>query len=419
MGSGASDVCIIGGGPAGLMAAIEAAKQNVSTVLLERGPKVGRKLLLTGGGRCNLTHAGTIEHFIKACWPAGNSLKPAFYTLSPDALITFFADSGMHVAAEANGCIFPKTGGAAQVAKILAEQAKATRVQILCEHQVVAIQRRQKEFLIQTGRGDFTSKAIIVATGGLSYPQTGSTGDGLTWAKELGHAIIKPIGILCPIVCSQRWLSLLQGISLDQVCIQVKSGNKAVVCRGSVVFTANGLGGPAAFDVSRVSADSIRNGQPADAVIDLCGQLSKEELQAQWLKTCADHPRKEVISVLMNYVPKRLGELMAGMAGLEPDTQAGRLQRQDRKRLLGLLKQIPITITGHAPIEKATVTGGGAARKDVNFKTMQSRMCPGLFLAGEVLDADGPCGGYNLQIAFSTGAMAGQSAAAYVRSTSP
>lgn len=405
-------VCVIGAGPAGLMAAI-AAGMHASVIVLERGDAAGRKLLLTGGGRCNLTHDGSVEDFIKACKPYGNSLKPAFFTLSPHELTRFFQERNLETVTEPNGCVFPRSGTARDVRTILLHEAGEKGATFYFGHRVQRIEKQGHGFSVGTDKDLFSCASVIIATGGVSWPQTGSTGDGYSLAQQFGHTVITPIGILCPVVCKEKWCGLLQGTSLAEAAITVRMGSKSAVCRGAAVFTEDGVGGPAAFDVTRLSAASVRMGHAVAASFDFYPQLSRPQLESALIEMCSRHPKKEMLSILNAYVPKRICDLVLKAAGLPPDAAGGQLRKEERKRVLESLKDMPLTIVKHAAIEKATVTGGGVAAKEIDLKTMQSRLCPGLFLAGEVIDVDGPCGGYNLQIAFSTGALAGQSAAAY------
>lgn len=410
-------ICVIGAGPAGLIAAIE-AQQNASVTILERGSSAGNKLLLTGGGRCNLTHMGAIEDFIKACRPYGNSLKPAFFAFSPQELSNFFQERHLETITEPNGCIFPRFGRASDVLRILLQEAGGKGVRLVTGDRVRRIEKREDRFVVQTESRSESYGSVIVATGGVSWPQTGSSGDGYLFAQQFGHTVTSPIGILCPIVCKEDWPGALQGTSLEQAAITVKSGGKPVVCKGAAVFTEDGIGGPAAFDVTRVSAPLVRQQLPVGAHLDFCPQVSASQLETELIKACAEHPKKETSSIMNAYLPRRVCELLLKMANVKPGACGGQLRREERRHLLEFVKQMPLTIVGHAPIEKATVTGGGISVKEIDSRTMQSRLCEGLFFAGEIIDADGPCGGYNLQIAFSTGALAGRSAARYVNAGS-
>jgi len=404
-------VCVIGAGPAGLMAAIAAGQNGQPAILLERRSVAGSKLLLTGGGRCNLTHAGTPADFVRACAPFGNSLKPAFYTLSPQGLADFFCRRGLETVTESNGCVFPRDGRAVNVRTILLDEAQRQGAHWLANSRVVRIDRAQDRFTIDTENRTITARAVIIATGGASWPQTGSTGDGYELARRFGHTVTAPMGILCPIVCKEKWPGSLQGTSLELVGITVKSGSKTAVCTGAAVFTQNGLGGFAAFDVTRLTADAVGAGRPVPVTVDFCPARSKERIESEWLEGFAAHPKKEMLSILTPLVPRRMAELLLGRAEIRQNVIGSQLRKEQRRRLITLLKEMPLTVTGHGALEKATVTRGGICAKEIDFKTMQSRLCEGLFFAGEVIDVDGPCGGYNLQIAFSTGALAGQSAA--------
>lgn len=404
---GIKDVCIIGAGPAGLMAAVFAARQGANVCVIERNSSAGRKLLMTGGGRCNLTHSGGIDEFVSACSPYGNLLKPAFYTLSPEDLLAFFHDRGLETYLEPNGSFFPVNKTASGVRDILLKEIKSSGVSIIYSDRTLSVEKNGDVFLIQTEHGSIRSSSVIIATGGASWPQTGSSGDGYRIAASFGHPVASPIGVLCPVICDQTWPPVLQGISLDQVRVRVKTASKAKVISGAMVFTESGLGGPAAFDISRLAADAIRCGQTIPIAIDFYPAMTDTELDTFLMDQFSENPNREIAAVLSTLLPRRLAECLATMVLGEHRVTAGHLPKKSRHQIVQLIKQMPLTVSGCGGLEKATVTRGGVCCKDVDFKTMQSRLCAGLFFAGEVLDVDGPCGGYNLQIAFSTGALAG------------
>jgi predicted Rossmann fold flavoprotein len=393
------------------MGAVFAARQGADVCVIERNSNAGRKLLLTGGGRCNLTHTGSIDDFITACNPYGNLLRPAFYTLSPEDLLSFFHDRGLGTYVEPNGSIFPLNGTAGGVRDILLDEIKSSGVSTLYGDRTLSVQKEGDGFVIQTEQQRILSSAVIIATGGVSWPQTGSTGDGYRIAESFGHHIASPVGILCPVICDQSWPQTLQGISLDQVRIRVKIAAKAKIVSGALVFTEAGLGGPAAFDVSRLAADAFRRKETIPVTMDVCPEMSDQELDSFLMNQFTENPNREIAGVLSMRLPRRLAELLTKMVLGEQVVTAGHLPKKLRHQIVQFLKQIPLTVSGSGSLEKATVTRGGVLCKEVDFKTMQSRLCEGLYLAGEVLDVDGPCGGYNLQIAFSTGALAGTKAA--------
>lgn len=409
-----SDVCVIGAGPAGLMASIFAARQGASVCVIERNASAGRKLLMTGGGRCNLTHACTTEEFLKRCSPYGNLLKPAMYTLPPDQLLDFFRQRGLQTQTEPDGCVFPVGGTASSVRRILLEQVVSAGVSVLYNQHVESVRKDAGRFVVRTQQGSIAAAAVIVATGGVSWPRTGSSGDGYTIAETFGHTVAPPVGILCPVVCEQQWLGALQGTAIPQVTIRVKTAKRTDTVSGAMVFTENGLGGPAAFDVSRLLADGVRGGEVFSGFMDFCPEQTEKELEARLINLCAANPKKEIDSILATLLPRRLAEQLTATAFGQRKITAAHLSKKERFRLVRLIKQTPLTFTGCGTLEKATVTRGGVNNKEVNFKTMQSRLCEGLYFAGEVMDIDGPCGGYNLQIAFSTGALAGTHAATSV-----
>jgi len=409
------DLAIIGAGAAGLMAAVYAAQAGAKTCVFEKNSAAGKKLLLTGGGRCNLTHTGSIDDFIKACHPFGNTLRHAFYALRPADLIDFFARRGLETAAEPDGCIFPRRGCAEDVLRILLGEVNRCGAAVYYGARVAEVSKNTGGFQIKTAQASYACKCVVIAAGGASWPQTGSTGDGYKLAETFGHTVIEPIGILCPVVCSQPWPGRLQGISLERVSIRMQLGGKRQTVTGAAVFTADGIGGPAAFDVSRAAAETLRRGNSVPLWLNFCPDCTAEMLEAQIIRHCAEHPQKDLAGILSLRLPRRIGELLQEMTAADEPVCAGHLRRQQRRRLVELLSAMPLTAIRCAPLEKATVTRGGICRSQIDFRTMQSRLCEGLFFAGEVIDVDGPCGGYNLQIAFSTGALAGMRAAGCAR----
>jgi len=410
------DVCIIGAGPAGMMAAIAAGQAGVSVCVLERNSSAGRKLLLTGGGRCNLTHAEGIDDFVRACHPYGNTLKPAFYTLSPDQTLAFFHQRGLKTYTDGDRCVFPVSEHAADVCQVLTDQLRQTKGIIYTGQAVTAVEKKADGFTVITERGQFLCRALIVATGGKSWPQTGSTGDGYKFAGSLGHTVLSPVGILCPMVVHEHWVGDLQGLSLPDIAIRVKVKSGAKIFTGEMVFTSNGIGGPAVFDVSRIAVELLNHRENVPVTIDFLPGIQREQLTSLLIDRCVSHPKKEIAGLLCEWFPKRLSAFLQRCACGAKPVMACVFEKTQRQKLTEVIKAMPLTLIRSGSLEKATVTRGGVNHREIDFKTMQSRLCPGLFFAGEVVDVDGPCGGYNLQIAFSTGCLAGKSAADYVRS---
>ena len=408
-----NDLCVIGAGPAGMMAAIAAGQEGASVCVLEKNAGPGRKLRMTGGGRCNLTHAGSIDDFVKACQPYGHTLKPAFYTFSPEETPAFFHQRGLKTYTDPSGCVFPVSEQAGDVCRVLVEQMHRSGVAVICDRPLGTVEQAGDLFVVTAGNERYSCRAIIVATGGKSWPQTGSTGDGCRVAEQFGHSIIPPVGILCPMIARESWPGDLQGLSLPHVVIRLKerAKSKAKTFSGEIVFTGDGIGGPAVFDVSRIAAELLNHQEAVEVTIDFLPELHREELSQRLIERCAANPKKEIAGVLSEWFPKRLAVfLQHSSCGSQPVPASGFLKQQ-RQKLIEAIKAMPLTLIRNGSLEKATVTRGGVSHNEIDPHTMESRLCKGLFFAGEVIDIDGPCGGYNLQIAFSTGVLAGKSAA--------
>jgi predicted Rossmann fold flavoprotein len=407
-----TEVCIIGAGPAGLMAAIHAARERAETTVLETHATAGRKLLVTGGGRCNLTHAATIDELVRAFGKGGRFLKPSFHELSPDVVMAFFTERGLPCRIEPDGCVFPESDQAIDVRSILLREAQQLNIRIQYQSRVTDVAAGPNGFAVHASRQTLSSKRLIVATGGMSWPQTGSTGDGYRFAAALGHTIVTPKASLVPLVIRQRWLGTLAGVSLARVRAWVAAGGRKAPAHGALVFTQDGIGGPAALDLSRALADELAStSDGVDIRIDLVPDLNEIELASRLQEYLASHAKKAVVNVLAEFVPKRLASTLCSLAPCDSELWANQLKKEQRKRFVSLLKELPLRVTGTRPLAEATVTRGGVALDQVEPHTLQSKICPGLFFAGEVLDVDGPCGGYSLQACWSTGALAGRASA--------
>ncbi len=407
-----TDICVIGAGPAGLMAAIWAARERAAVTVMEANQAAGRKLLVTGGGRCNLTHDATIDEFVRAFGDAGRFLRHSLHEMPPTAVRTFFHDRGLRTAVEPDGCVFPAEGGAVDVLRILLNEAEHSGARLLCESPVTGVTLEDDGFAVSTPAQVVAARRLIVATGGLSWPQTGSTGDGYRFASALGHMVIAPKAALVPLVSRETWPCDLAGVALSDVRIRPTARPRNTASSGAIVFTQDGLGGPAAQDISRLLADELAGGSHTIGLqIDLMPLVQETELDKQLQQQMSASARRTLSNVLADLVPRRLASTLCKLAGCDGDTQAGQIRRETRRALLRLLKALPLHVTGTRPLAEATVTRGGIDRRQIDPKTMGSKLCAGLFFAGEVIDADGPCGGYNLQMCFSTGTLAGRAAA--------
>ena len=392
------------------MAACTAAAGGKNVVVAESNSAAGRKLLLTGGGRCNLTHThtGGIDEFIREYRPFDKFVRHCIHTFPPEKLRDFFAQRGLETIEEQNGCVFPKTNRSSDVCRILTEELKKnTNVKILYGTKINSV-KKDDDFTIESGKFTISAKSLIIATGGVSWPQTGSDGSGYQFAKSLGHKIIAPIPCLVPLITTDfshrehrghrdETKKSLAGVSVQDVLISGKIANKKITSRGAMIFTHTGIGGPAVLDFSRTACEHLQN---LKISLDFLPNISVENLDLELTKLFAENQNKTVASVLYRFLPKALAERIA-------DGKSSQIDKKTRKEIVGKLKSFPLTIAGTEVIEKATITRGGVDTAEIDSKTMESKICKGLCFAGEIMNVDAPCGGYNLQFAFSSGFLAG------------
>ncbi|MGA2070750.1 MAG: NAD(P)/FAD-dependent oxidoreductase [Sedimentisphaerales bacterium] len=406
-----TDVCVIGAGPAGLMSAIFAAQAGAQVVVIEKNAAAGQKLLLTGGGRCNITHTGTVDDFVRAYGKSGRFLRHCLHEFSPDATRDFFGRLGVETKVDEDGCVFPVSESASNVQYALLGQCQKLRVQFISGRGVDRIEKRGGGFAVFAGSEIASAPKVIIAAGGASYPATGSSGDGYKLAKSLGHTIVEPKPALVPLVTTEKWCAELAGISRDNVTISVMIDKKRISVNGPMIFTYDGIGGPAVLDLSRLLTDYLPAKKPIEVTIDLVPAMNEAKLEEYLINQLSQYSKKNIANVLFELAPKKLGGLICDLAGIT-ETTASQLKKEQRRKVIQLLKKLPVPIIAARSIEEATITNGGVSTAGIDPTTMQSKVCPGLYFAGEVIDVDGPCGGYNLQIAWSSGVLAGQSAIA-------
>lgn len=407
-----TQVCIVGAGPAGLTAAVFAAQAGAKVLLIERGTVAGRKLLKTGRGRCNITHTGTMDDFVRAYDDCGRFLKPALYEYPPQAVREFFRSHQLATKEEKDGCVFPITDRAADVCRILVDTARRLNVEFLYGRHVWSVEKSSAGFYVTTDKQTVRAAAVLLATGGMSWSYTGSTGDGYRIAAELGHTIIPPKAALCPLITEETWPGTLQGVGIPEVIIGAVLNKKKIEACGPLMFTGDGIGGPAVFDLSRHLTDALTCSQsPVPITVDFLPAVEAADLDQWLIAQCAAQPKREVAGLLSVKLPRQFCLQLEEFFSPGRPTIAAHFTKDQRADLLRRIKAMPLTIAKTAPLEQATVTRGGVSRDQIDPQTMQSRLCDGLFFAGEVIDADGPCGGYNLQIAWSTGALAAKTAA--------
>ena len=405
---------MIGGGPAGMMAAGRAAELGARVALVEKNGSLGRKLLLTGNGRCNLTQAELdLPSLIEKYGKSGKFLFPALHLFGPGQVMEFFEARGLKLKVEKGGKVFPKSDNARDVLAVLLKYLSAGGVKIISECEVFRVQSisGRTDSLI-TGQGKISAQKFVLATGGKSYPQTGSDGAGFRFLKELGHSITKLRPALVPMRLKEKWVAGLEGISPENVELSAWQGNKRVAgSSGGLMFTRLGLSGPAALDLSGRVGELLEKGG-VRLEIDFLPGVSAGELEKKMLSIFRAGQNKLVKNVIGCFVPSRLAELVLGLAGIDGDKRVNIVSREEREELVELLKKFGVTVSGLMGFERAMVTSGGVSLKEIDPNTMNSRLVENLFLAGEIIDLNGPSGGYNLQLCWSTGYMAGNSAAA-------
>jgi predicted Rossmann fold flavoprotein len=411
-----TDVAVIGAGPAGLTASICSAKAGVKTAVIEANTSAGRKLLRTGRTRCNLTHIGSVEDFVRAYGSFGRFLRHSLYNFSSDDLRRYFAEHNLETKVEEDGCVFPSTDRATDVVGVLVDDARRLSVRFLYGKRIQSIEKNENGFVLLAGSEKVTASAVIVTTGGVTWPHTGSAGDGYKFARAFGHTIVEPKACLTRLITTESWPGQLAGVGIANVVITAKIDNRKLSASGPMLFTHDGIGGPAVFNISRFVTDFLPSAaQPIKITIDMLPAYEVQELDREIISLCAKNPQKELAGVLAGFIPHSLASYIAHELNPSATILAGQLQKRQRRQLVDALKKLPLSVEATGPIAEATVTRGGVSADEINPKTMESKLCSGLFFAGEVINVDGPCGGFNLQIAFSTGCLAGKMAAEYAR----
>jgi hypothetical protein len=404
-------VVVIGAGAAGYLAAVRAAQRGLRTVLVEKNRKPAVKILMSGGTRCNLTQATDRRGIVAAFGPQGRFLHSALALLGPEELVALFEAEGVPTKVEATGKVFPVSNRAVDVAAALGRMLEQSGAELRLGEAVIDLARHESGFSILTTRNSLLATKVIITSGGQSYPGCGTTGDGYAWAKAFGHRIVPPRPALVPLQSDVHWVAELRGVTVPDVEVKIHERNAAKPAaqrRGSFLFTHFGLSGPVVMDVSRAVTERPDAGRWL-AVCDFLPDRSEAQLVEQLLREAADSGKRTVAAVVAEWLPKRLAEALVEQAGLPTDRRVAELTKAERTLLVQALKQTAIPIRGSLGFKKAEVTAGGVDLAEVDSRTMQSKLLPGLFLAGEILDLDGPIGGYNFQAAFSTGWLAGES----------
>ena len=423
-------VVVIGGGPAGLIAAISAAQENNEVIVLEKMNEVGRKLLITGKGRCNITSNIPMEEFIRNIPGNGKFLYGAFNNFTNEDIISLLKEQGVNVKVERGQRIFPVTDRSIDVRDAIVKKVKKLGVKIIVNAKVQKIITKKNnnkntinvskvEYLINGKKEVLDCEKVILATGGKSYPKTGSTGDGYEIAKKLGHTVTKIVPSLVPLEAkgdSIRICKQLQGLSLKNVSVKfvdIEKNKEIYKDFGEMIFTHFGLSGPTILSGSAhllryKNLEELLQNNKIKILIDLKPALSNEKLDERILRDFLSEKNKLFKNSLDALLPKKMIDTVIEISNINPNKQVNEITKKERENLVNILKKFEITIKGFRPIEEAIVTAGGINIKEINPKTMESKLVKGLYFAGEIIDVDAYTGGFNLQIAYSTGYTAGK-----------
>jgi len=410
----AQKIVVVGAGPAGMMAAIRAAGLNARVTLLEKNNSPAQKLLLSGKGRCNLTNACEPDAFYARFSKNGEFLRDAFKKLSNLDLMRFFEKRGLRLKVERQLRVFPETNRSASVAGALKKELEKSEVEVRYNAGVKDIVLRDGNIkgVLLFDNKIMPADKIILATGGVSYPFTGSTGEGLKLAGRLGHRITPLRPGLVPLETRQDYPRLLEGLTLKNIRLKFRDGKKEIISEvGELLFTKTGVSGPLVLSLSGAIVDWLAQSKIIRLEIDLKPALSREQLDARLLREFRLNAKKNIRNTLKSLLPLRMINLFISLSGIAPEKKASQVTAAERQKMLGLLKGLRLDITASRPIEEAMLTRGGVSLKDINPRTMESRLIKGLYFCGEMIDVDADTGGFNLQAAFSTGYLAGDSAA--------
>lgn len=408
-------ILIIGGGAAGMAAAVFLGEKNHQVHLFEKNEKLGKKLFITGKGRCNITNTCDDETFFKSVVTNAKFLYSAFYGYSNQDVVSFFEDLGLAVKEERGGRIFPVSDHSSDVIRILEKRMKELDVKVHLKSEAEALlteegengERKIKGVRLRNG-AEILGEKVIVATGGFSYQATGSTGDGYTFAKEAGHTVTQLRPALVPIATKEEYVTQMQGLALKNIRFTVKDGKKVLYDDfGELLFTHFGISGPLVLTASSYIGKKLEK-KELQGYIDLKAALTEEQLDARLLREFEAGINRQFKNVITGMFPAKLYPVILELGGIAPDKKVNEITRKERQDFIHLVKHFPLTLVELRPFREAIITQGGVKVKEINPKTMESKLVKGLYFIGEVLDLDAVTGGFNLQIAWSTAKAAAE-----------
>ena len=399
-------ICVIGAGPSGIMAAGIAGSRGKNVTLIEKNERIGKKLFITGKGRCNITNNAPIEDFFDNVMRNKNFLYSSFYTFSNLDIINLLESYGLKTKVERGNRVFPHSDKSSDVIKAFEKFLLSNNVNLLLNNNVESVDVKEGKYLVKTKNDEMIFDKLIISTGGKSYPTTGSTGDGYKFANKLGHEIVKIKPSLVPIEIKENWIKDLQGLSLKNVSLFAYSKNKIIYEEfGEMIFTHYGISGPIVLSMSNYLHSSSNN--KINLFIDFKPGLDDHKLDTRILRDFELYNNKQIKNSLNDLLPQKLIPIIINLSEIDPDKTVNQVTKEERSRLQNNIKKFPITFKSFRPIEEAIITSGGISVKNINPSTMESKILPNLYFAGEIIDVDALTGGFNLQIAYSTGYLAG------------
>lgn len=403
------DVIIIGGGAAGMMAAVQAGFRQKKVALIDKNTRLGKKIMITGKGRCNITNSAPIDEFIEQIPGNGRFLYSALYSFDNQAVLDFLAGYGLETKVERGGRVFPTSDRSQDVVDAFIRGLAEAGVNVMLNREVKAITRQNETFTVSTQQDDYHAAKVVIATGGVSYPLTGSSGDGYGWARQLGHTIVSPKPALVPLVTKEPWVRELQGLSLRNVLLSAWNGKRKLGEEfGEMLFTHYGVSGPIVLTLSRnINEALVTNKDKIILQLNLKPALTSEQLDKRIVRDFEKYSRRQFKNALDGLLPKLLIPVVIGLSQIDSDKFIHQITQAERQQLVELMQNLSMTVESTRPLKEAIVTSGGVSVKEVDPSTMESKLVTGLFFAGEVIDVDGNTGGYNLQAAWSTGYLAG------------
>jgi predicted Rossmann fold flavoprotein len=404
------DAIIIGAGPAGIMAAIRAAEKNRHVLIVEQNNHPAKKLLISGGGRCNLTNSGNIDDFLGKFSESRDFLRNTFSRFFNTELISLLENSDLRLKTEQDGRVFPKSDRASDVLNALKSKLTNKYATFIFGERVreIIINNNKIEGVMTYSNKSFPATRVVIATGGLTYPETGSTGDGYAIAKKLGHKIITLKPALIPVIIKEKFIKDWQGISFNNIGLTLLANDKKINEKyGEIIFTHFGLSGPAILDISATAYDALKIKNKVQISINFMPNLDRAKLDSELLRSFRINPKKSIKNIFKSFLPQGIINRFMEHCGVREDKNASQITANDRNRLINGLSAFKLTVQDTMPIKNGIITRGGINTKEINPKTMESKLIKGLFFAGEAIDMDAKTGGYNMQAAFSTGWICG------------